>query len=73
MTKEEAEKEVARLNNINPDWFCPLLQTLCNPVCVCFVKARVRELRQETDPAKKYYTANAGCNNAMFFNQCGCN
>lgn len=82
MIKEDAEKEVARLNDpdqYTPDWFCPLIKTLCNPVCVCYQKAYTREKSvyiKGTNPMQytsDFITIEPSCDNAMFNNQCGCN
>lgn len=48
MTRKEAEAEARELNKREPQWFCPLINGLCNKACVNFMPAFVesREKRR---------------------------
>lgn len=70
MTEEEAIKEVVRLNKIGFKKFCPLIQDVCNPNCVCYGEAWTYLQRPgSTD----YIVKPPHCNNAMFDGERYCN
>lgn len=61
VTKEEAEKEVLGFPK-EPDWFCPLVNAMCNPKCYCYIKAKaIKPSYSEDWSARQAY-----CDNAMF-------
>src|SRR5512137_2308925 len=54
--------------------FCPLIHTVCQTACVCFIKAYVRSFKifdcskDNHLPEGKYFCVEkASCGNAMFF------
>lgn len=65
MTKEEAEKELAKiLESPQGMWFCPLIKEKCDTSCVCFVAAYIDVGDLFSDAG--YYMQQAYCGNAMF-------
>lgn len=67
-SREEAEKEVARLNSLKEaEWFCPLIRLQCRRDCVCFYPADVR--RRVANGVESFYAGGFCCNNHMFFGE----
>ena len=68
--ENKAKEAVNRLNETFSDQtFCPLLNGLCNPMCVCFVKAMYYEtIHMSNDTDKdKFVIIEGYCDNRMFF------
>lgn len=72
MTKAEAEKQVTELNSKTPDWFCPLIRSMCRTDCIVYVKAFHYTEHPQTNgklvdiKRDDYQIQEAFCNNAMF-------
>lgn len=47
MTRQEAEKEAKKLNEVDPQWFCPLINNMCRKDCVNFILAYVKNENEE--------------------------
>ena len=63
-TREDAEKEVARIKSETlPDFFCPLTITTCNIKCICIGEPRYG-IQHPSPPV--YYVYGWHCSNAMF-------
>jgi len=72
MTKTEAEKEVAELNEKAPDWYCPLARCMCRKDCRAFQRAffwsetpevtgNLVDIKKDDFHAQDHY-----CGNGMF-------
>ena len=78
MTRQEAEKDAAELNKVQPKWFCPLIKGDCNKRCVNFIPAYVEEIEPKSkgnlhDIADdNFETVGFVCSNNMFISDFVC-
>ncbi len=63
MDIQKAQEEKETLSAVDPEWFCPLISTICNKNCFCFVSPTVRNTSGESSG---HYLQNAHCGNGMF-------
>ena len=72
MTRKEAEIDAKKLNEREPQWFCPLINGQCKKDCINFMLAFVESTNKESNgmlhDAKDGSFAAEGfvCSNAMF-------
>lgn len=72
MTRKEAEIDAKKLNEREPQWFCPLINGQCKKDCINFMPAFVESTNKESNgmlhDAKDDSFAVEGfiCSNAMF-------
>ena len=72
MTKDEADKEVARLKELPTEAYCPLIPAMCRKDCVCYIEASTENelgVFEASIQGRKIIgsRAQAGyCSNAMF-------
>ncbi len=64
MTKKEAEKQLKRDLAKYPDWYCPLINGMCQSNCVCYQKAYI--IHNDCDK-EIWYLRKGRCFNVMFF------
>lgn len=71
MTRQEAEKEAKKLNEVDPQWFCPLINSMCRKDCVNFILAYVTSVNKKTNMLHNakdddFTVEGFVCSNAMF-------
>jgi len=69
MTKIEVEKEIKRLNSVDPEWFCPLLNATCRKDCINFTKPFIFNIDGKTINDVKedsFEVAGFVCSNAQY-------
>ena len=78
MTRQEAEVESKELNNVDPKWFCPLINGICKSDCINFIPAYVEEIERKSNgmlhDAKddNFQVVGYVCSNAMFLGPMSC-
>lgn len=77
-TLKAAEVVVENLKKCQPTVECPLLRDTCCRSCVCIAEPQVRgatyqynKEKKITEPQAPFAVADWGCNNMMFFRECG--
>ena len=69
LTKEEAQARVDELNEELPNWFCPLINSQCEPACVCYIPAQVTTRTKYNNNNNRIVVFDVrlpNCCNAMF-------
>jgi len=78
MTRQDAEKDAAELNKVQPKWFCPLIRDNCNKLCINFTPAYVEEIEPSTKGMlhdikdDNFETIGFVCSNSMFIGDFVC-
>jgi len=65
-TREEADSSPKRKRNTRPVFYCPLIQQVCNPMCLCIGKPYISSDGSGYKEPTKWYIRTWYCSNTMF-------
>ena len=65
-TRKHAEAELFKRAEKVKEMFSPLIDRVCNPKCVCFVKASIKESQFDEGYPIYYSVVGGYCGNGMF-------